>query len=154
MATAHSTQRYAPKPVTDVPCFECGARADYNHHVIPRAHGGTKTVPLCATCHALVHGRSFPMHHGTRTKRGQDAARAEGCLPGRPRKVTPATLRMAMGSMQMPNVRASEVAKMLGINRTVLYRYINGDGTLKPLGQALLSGTVGRYEVVEPAAAD
>jgi DNA invertase Pin-like site-specific DNA recombinase len=94
------------------------------------------------------------MHHGTLSKRGQDAARAEGRRPGRRRKVTPAKLRMAMGSLQMPNVRASEVATMLGINRTVLYRYVNGDGSLKPLGQALLSGTATPPALGMDAAAD
>ena len=36
-------------------CFECGDVATENHHVIPRSLGGTKTVPLCATCHGRVH---------------------------------------------------------------------------------------------------
>lgn len=38
------------------PCFECEAEAVTGHHVIPRSLGGTKTVPLCARCHAKVHG--------------------------------------------------------------------------------------------------
>jgi len=38
-------------------CFECGAPAVEDHHVIPRSRGGTKTVPLCAACHNLVHDR-------------------------------------------------------------------------------------------------
>lgn len=37
-------------------CFECGEPAAHDHHVIPRSVGGTKTVPLCAKCHGLVHG--------------------------------------------------------------------------------------------------
>jgi hypothetical protein len=32
------------------------------------------------------------------------------------------------------------VARLIGINRTVLYRYVNGDGSLKPLGKVLLTG--------------
>lgn len=39
------------------PCFECGAPAEHDHHVIPRSLGGTKTIPLCEKCHAKVHDR-------------------------------------------------------------------------------------------------
>lgn len=38
-------------------CFECDALATQDHHVIPRLHGGTRTVPLCDDCHGKVHGR-------------------------------------------------------------------------------------------------
>lgn len=37
-------------------CFECGAPAKHNHHVIPQSLGGTKTVPLCEACHPKAHG--------------------------------------------------------------------------------------------------
>ena len=37
-------------------CFECDALAAHHHHVVPRSRGGTRTVPLCETCHALAHG--------------------------------------------------------------------------------------------------
>ncbi len=40
-------------------CFECDGPAEYNHHVIPQILGGTKTVPLCGTCHSLVHDSKF-----------------------------------------------------------------------------------------------
>jgi hypothetical protein len=38
-----------------ITCFECGQPAEHNHHVVPRVMGGTRTVPLCAGCHAKVH---------------------------------------------------------------------------------------------------
>lgn len=40
-------------------CFECGALADHEHHVIPHSKGGTKTVPLCLACHSRVHGHDL-----------------------------------------------------------------------------------------------
>jgi DNA invertase Pin-like site-specific DNA recombinase len=89
-----------------------------------------------------------------RTQAGLAAARARGRLGGRPRKVTKAKLRIAMAAMTDSNSNASEVARLLGINRTVLYRYVNGDGSLKPLGQALLDGTAGRPEADLDEAAD
>lgn len=36
-------------------CFECGRKADVDHHILPQSKGGKKTIPLCATCHSLVH---------------------------------------------------------------------------------------------------
>jgi DNA invertase Pin-like site-specific DNA recombinase len=89
-----------------------------------------------------------------RTQAGLAAARARGRRGGRPRKVTKAKLRIAMAAMADRNSNASEVARLIGINRTVLYRYVNGDGSAKPLGQALLSETAGRPEADLDEAAD
>lgn len=36
-------------------CFECGAPARHQHHVVPRSRGGTRTVPLCEECHGKAH---------------------------------------------------------------------------------------------------
>ena len=36
-------------------CFECGAPATEQHHIIPVVRGGIKTIPLCSACHAKVH---------------------------------------------------------------------------------------------------
>ena len=65
-----------------------------------------------------------------RTHAGLAAARARGCLGGRPRKMTKATLRMAMAAMADPQSKASDVARRLGM--TTLYAYVNGEGSLKP----------------------
>ena len=74
-----------------------------------------------------------------RTKAGLAAARARGRRGGRPRKMDPSTLRMAMAAMSNPKAVASEVAKRLGITTTTLYMYVNGDGTLKEMGTKILS---------------
>ena len=73
-----------------------------------------------------------------RTHAGLAAARARGRLGGQPRKMTKATLRMAMAAMADPQSKASDVARRLDITTTTLYAYVNGDGSLKPSGQALL----------------
>jgi len=73
-----------------------------------------------------------------RTHAGLAAARARGRVGGRPRKMTKATLRMAMAAMADPQSKASEVARRLGITTTTLYAYVNGDGALKPRGQAFV----------------
>jgi len=44
-------------------CFECGANNNlYDHHVVPRSKGGTKTIKLCGKCHALIHGVKTIQH--------------------------------------------------------------------------------------------
>jgi transposase-like protein len=41
-------------------CFECGSSEHiHQHHIIPKSLGGTKTIPLCATCHGKVHQKDF-----------------------------------------------------------------------------------------------
>ncbi|MGY2736956.1 DNA invertase Pin-like site-specific DNA recombinase [Sphingomonas sp. UYP23] len=75
-----------------------------------------------------------------RTDAGLAAARARGRMGGRPRKINRATLTMAMAMAAMSDrgAVAADVAKRLGITTTTLYVYVNGDGTPKAPGQALL----------------
>lgn len=73
-----------------------------------------------------------------RTRAGLAASRARGRLGGRPRKMTKETLCMAMSAMADPKSNASEVARRLGMTTTTLYDYVNGDGSLKQAGHALL----------------
>ena len=61
-------------------------------------------------------------------------------MGGRPRKMDRATLTMAMAAMADSKAVAAEVAKRLGITTTTLYVYVNGDGSPKAAGQALLDG--------------
>ena len=73
-----------------------------------------------------------------RTRAGLAAARARGRKGGRPRKMDRATLTMAMAAMADPKAHAGDIAKRLGITTTTLYAYLNGDGSLKTAGQAVL----------------
>ncbi len=73
-----------------------------------------------------------------RTNAGLIAARARGRKGGRPRKMTKTTLKMAMVAMSDPKSVAADVAKKLNITTATLYSYVNGDGTLKDLGQKII----------------
>ena len=53
--------------------------------------------------------------------------------------MTPAVLRMVRAALADRTTNATEVAQHLGINRTTLYLYVNGDGSLKARGHALLA---------------
>jgi DNA invertase Pin-like site-specific DNA recombinase len=74
-----------------------------------------------------------------RTHAGLAAARARGHMGGRPRKMDKFALIMAMNALADTNSSATNVAKKLGITTTTLYLYVNGDGSVKAAGQALLN---------------
>jgi DNA invertase Pin-like site-specific DNA recombinase len=73
-----------------------------------------------------------------RTHAGLAAARARGHMGGRPRKMNRATLTMAMAAMSDRGAVAADGANRLGITTSTLNVYVNGDGTPKAPGQALL----------------
>jgi DNA-binding phage protein len=55
-----------------------------------------------------------------------------------------AVLTMAMAAMSDPKANAADVARRLGMTTTTLYTYLNGDGSPKAAGTALLDGTAAR----------
>jgi len=46
--------------VEDNICFECGFKGElHQHHVVPQVLGGTRTIPLCTSCHSKVHSKDL-----------------------------------------------------------------------------------------------
>ena len=66
-------------------CCNCGAPAAHQHHIVPRAVGGTdrpsNLAPVCERCHGLIHERAF-VRHQQLTKAGLAAAKARGVQLG------------------------------------------------------------------------
>jgi DNA invertase Pin-like site-specific DNA recombinase len=80
-----------------------------------------------------------------RQREGIAKAQRAGVHFGRTKALTPAqaaTLR----AQRAAGVTLGELMQQYGIGKTAVYRYLNGDGGLKPLEQALLSETPGRRE--------
>ena len=75
-----------------------------------------------------------------RTMAGLAAARARGRNGGRPYKMTPAKLRLAMAAMGKPETEVAELCTELGITRQTLYRHVDPNGNLRRDGAKLLSG--------------
>jgi hypothetical protein len=71
-------------------CFECGKVASENHHVIPKSLGGKKTIPLCGSCHALVHAMDGKRRdrHSELTKLGLQRAKDRGVILGNPQNLS------------------------------------------------------------------
>jgi hypothetical protein len=62
-------------------CFECDSADEIQmHHIVPRSLGGTKTVPLCSTCHGKAHQSNMSKNSLTRAALG--AIRASGRKTG------------------------------------------------------------------------
>lgn len=75
-----------------------------------------------------------------RTKAGLAAARARGRHGGRPYKMTPAKLRLAMAAMNRRETNVGELCRELGITRQTLYRHVDPNGGIRPDGERLLTG--------------
>ncbi len=74
-----------------------------------------------------------------RTIAGLAAARARGRKGGRPYKMTPAKIRLAMASMGQPDTNVSDLCGELGITRQTLYRHVSPTGELREAGHKLLA---------------
>lgn len=74
-----------------------------------------------------------------RSQPGRTAARAQGRMAGRPRKVGRTMMSAMMAGMSEPGAEAAEVARRLGIGMRTLYTYVNGDGSPKAAGAAILA---------------
>ncbi|TFD30414.1 recombinase family protein [Cryobacterium sp. TMT1-19] len=74
-----------------------------------------------------------------RTVAGLAAARARGRTGGRPFKMTPAKVRLAMAAMGQKETKVSDLCKELGITRQTLYRHVSPAGELRSDGAKLLS---------------
>ena len=73
-----------------------------------------------------------------RTKAGLASARARGRTGGRPYKMTPAKVRLAMAAMGQPETKVGGLCEELGITRQTLYRHVSPTGELRPDGAKLL----------------
>ena len=62
-------------------CFECGNSAQHQHHVIPKSYGGTKTIPLCCSCHGKVHSPHL-LKTSIMTKKAMQKMISEGRYTG------------------------------------------------------------------------
>ncbi|WMY80084.1 recombinase family protein [Citricoccus sp. I39-566] len=74
-----------------------------------------------------------------RTKAGLASARARGRTGGRPHKMTPAKIRLAMASMGNRDTNVGALCKELGITRQTLYRHVSPTGELRDAGKKVLA---------------
>ena len=73
-----------------------------------------------------------------RTIAGLASARARGRKGGRPFKMTPSKVRLALAAMGQAETKISDLCKELGITRQTLYRHVSPNGELRPDGKKIL----------------
>jgi DNA invertase Pin-like site-specific DNA recombinase len=73
-----------------------------------------------------------------RTVAGLASARARGRTGGRPYKMTPAKVRLAMAAMGHQDTKVGALCAELGITRQTLYRHVSPTGDLRADGAKLL----------------
>ncbi|MFC0457709.1 recombinase family protein [Arthrobacter liuii] len=73
-----------------------------------------------------------------RTLAGLASARARGRSGGRPFKMTPAEVRLAMASMGHPETRIGTLCKELGVSCQTLYRHVSPTGDASGRGGTAL----------------
>lgn len=94
-------------------CFECGLPAQAQHHVVPQALGGTKTVPLCLVCHGKVHSKDLLL-----MRKLQEAAREQRRRAGQIVHVHAAYgWRKTRGKQQEPDPEEQEVIQQILLMR-------------------------------------
>ena len=74
-----------------------------------------------------------------RTRAGLAAARARGRRGGRPYKMTPAKLRLAVAAMADVETNVGDLCRELGVTRQTLYRHVDPAGALREDGRRLLA---------------
>ena len=84
------------------------------HHVIPKSEGGTTTVPLCVSCHSVVHdARAMSTPHMTH----------KGLL--RSSEYSRLLMGVVMGQIYVPTHKYSFIESEWGISREQIGRYEN-----------------------------
>ena len=73
-----------------------------------------------------------------RTVAGLASARARGRKGGRPYKMTPAKVRLAMAAVGHKETKIGSLCEELGVTRQTLYRHVSPTGELRPDGKKVL----------------
>lgn len=85
-----------------------------------------------------------------RTRAGLAAARARGRRGGRPYKMTPAKLRLAVAAMADVETNVGDLCRELGVTRQTLYRHVGPAGELREDGRRLLASRGRRSGALVP----
>lgn len=96
-------------------CFECNRPMEHKHHVVPQSLGGTKTIPLCSICHAMIHAISLKDLAKANFKKAQLEGRV-----GRPKLVD------GKEALEMINQGLSygHTAKLMGVSKSAVHRAV------------------------------
>lgn len=134
-------------------CFECGAPAEHDHHVVPRIRGGTRTVPLCGVCHAKAHHRERNMASATLTREALAAKRNKGQRVGS----IPWGYRLAADGVHLERcerewrmIRRAKQLEARGLSQRAIARALNDEGHRNRAGRPFGHRTIGNILKAQP----
>ena len=112
-------------------CCICGKTSDlHNHHIIPRAKGGTEhetnMITLCTKHHTWIH-RLKPNtwnNHKNLVIEGQNRAKEQGKHIGRPTNMTQEIFSLVL-ELRKQGVGIRKLAKEMNIGIDTVYKIIN-----------------------------
>jgi hypothetical protein len=106
-------------------CINCEAPAEHMHHVVPKVLGGGEgrnLVPMCTSCHGLVHGKKF-LDWKALQKAGIAKAKARGAYKGRKSTIDKGRIR----SLRAGGMSTYKIADVMKISRMTVHRTLNGE---------------------------
>lgn len=122
------------KQVKGAICANCGTDCGQEiifHHIIPLVIGGqdviTNIVPLCSTCHDLLHSvsKDNTISHSELIKKGIQQAREQGVQIGRPKLTqAPEWFITDVFPLYQQGITIMELSKKFSMSRTTIYKYL------------------------------
>jgi hypothetical protein len=107
-------------------CINCGNESHHLHHVVPKVLGGSdgqNLVPLCETCHGLVHDKNY-LNHKELQRAGIEKAKKEGKYTGRKNTIN----RLKVCLLNSQGLKPNEIADALDIHRQSVWRILHKEG--------------------------
>ena len=104
-------------------CINCGEPAHDLHHVVPKCLGGGEggnLVPLCWSCHGLVHELDRVKHKSLQ-KAGIEVAKKSGKYKGRKPSYSQEQLTQVM-DMVAQYSRTKDIVRATGLSRQTVLR--------------------------------
>lgn len=125
-------------------CFECGAHALHQHHVIPRSLGGTQTVPLCEACHGKVHGKDLHISALTRAAQTRKRAHSEyvGGEPMYGYRRTPEGRQIELDQAEQALMATAQSLRRRGVSLRAIGASLESQGMLPRNGRRWHAETV------------
>ena len=122
------------KQVKTTICANCGIDCGQEiifHHIVPLVIGGqdviTNIVPLCSTCHNLIHSvsKDNAISHSELIRKGMQKAREQGVKIGRPKlKQVPEWFITDVLPLYQQGETIMALSKKFSISRTTIYKYL------------------------------
>lgn len=99
-------------------CWACDEPASVDHHPVPAAAGGTRTLRFCHECHAKAHDMSLPNLRTLKDKYGLSEKQKYECF-----------------AMHFEGKSTHQIANALDVPQRWVYKYLRKNGAIFKKGR-------------------